>query len=115
MWFLALNIVASLFVATWQRPAAKPRAGASQSSTAGTLLFLRLGPAAVSLIVVGGVFVPSYPWLGPPALDETFGLAPLALLAVSGFLLAAGIGRGVTAYRRVARSTRTWMRAARPV
>ena len=110
-WFLLLNVTASAavaFVSSWL----------SRRHHAGSpalWLALRLAPAVLSLAFVAIVFLPSY-WRYEPRQDvEGFDLTLTALAAVALAIGGSAAARGVTAWRRAARRTETWMRGSRPL
>jgi Zn-dependent protease with chaperone function len=114
-WFLALNIVLSLGVASSVAPISDRITGLPSALRANTLLALRLLPAIGSLAFVASVFVPSFVALEPRAFDEAFGLTTTAFAVASCVLVAAGAWRGSSALRQAADRSRRWRAHARPV
>ena len=85
------------------RAALSARLIASQPALrARVLLALRLLPAAVSILFVVGVFLPSFLALEPRDFDEAFGVTTTTFAAVSCVLLATALWRGASALRDAA-------------
>lgn len=83
--------------------------------TRADLLFaLRLAPTGLALTLTA-LFVPAYALLEPAHADERIGVPLLALVALAVGVVAAGLARGVSAFRATARLEREWRRAARAV
>jgi len=114
-WFLALNVLLSLVVAATARPAAAMLDSSDPRLRARVLLALRLLPAALSILFVVGVFLPSYMELEPRDFDEAFGLTTTTFAVVSCLVLSAALWRGAAALRDAARRSRRFVAHARPV
>jgi Zn-dependent protease with chaperone function len=110
-WFLLLNLTATAGLALLSNRLTQR----SQAASPGFWLALRLLPAALSIVFVATVFLPSYWRYEPRESVEGFdvSLTTLAVLAMA--IVGAAIVRGVTAWRRAARRTDAWMRAAHPL
>jgi Zn-dependent protease with chaperone function len=109
-WFLLFNLAATAAVALVSARLTKPRA-----ASPGFWLALRLAPAAVSIGFVAVVFLPSYWRYEPREFVEGFDMTLTVLAALALLLLGAAAVRGASAWRRAARRTERWLRAARPV
>jgi Peptidase family M48 len=110
-WFCLLNVAAGLIVTLL----AGPLAANASRRTAALWFGLRVFASMAALTFVAGIFLPSY-WLYEPRdVTEGFDLLLTAGAIVSGLAIAAGLVRGVTAWRSAARRTRAWMRSARPL
>ena len=114
-WFLALNILLSLFVAAVQRGITSAIAASAPVVRARVLLALRLLPAAVSITFVAGVFLPSFWRLEPRDFDEAFGVTTTSFAIVACLVLAAAAWRGVSALRESAARSRAWLAHAKPM
>ncbi len=114
-WFLALNIVISLFVAAIHRGAASAIAASAPAVRARVLLILRLLPAVASIAFVAGVFLPSFWTLEPRHFDEAFGLTTTSFASVACVVLLAAIWRGAAALREAAGRSRAWLAHAEPI
>jgi Zn-dependent protease with chaperone function len=110
-WFLIFNVAATLVVAML---AAGLTARATATSP-GFWLALRLAPAGVSIVFVAAIFLPSYWRYEPREFVEGFDVTLLTLAVLALAIVVAGAVRGVSAWRRAARRTEQWMRAARPL
>ena len=80
----------------------------------GLWLALRLSPAVLSLVFVGGVFLPSY-WKYEPLEVEGFDVTLTLLAIVALGILGAAVVRGVVAWRRAEQRANDWMRVAMPL
>ena len=110
-WFLMVNAaVSALVVVAADRLTNMPRA-----ASPGFWLALRLLPAALSILFVGVVFVPSYWRYEPRELVEGFDLTLTTLAALALPILGAALVRGAGAWRRAVRRADLWMRAGRPL
>lgn len=114
-WFLALNVFLSLLVAAIARPVSETLAASDPALRARVLLALRLLPAALSILFVVGVFLPSFLELEPRDFDEAFGLTTTTFAAVSCVLLSTALWRGAAALRHAARRSRRFVEHARPI
>jgi Zn-dependent protease with chaperone function len=111
VWFLAVNVAVSLFVAAFaQRLTRKVGIGSPAF-----WLALRLLPAAASIVFVGVVFLPSYWRYEPREFVEGFDstLAALALVALA--ICGAAAVRGVLAWRRTSTRARAWLQLSQPL
>jgi len=110
-WFLLVNVLATACAAL----IAARLSARGGPSTPGFWLALRLLPSALSIAFVCTVFLPSYWRYEPRELVEGFDvtLTALALLAVA--VIAAGLVRCVSAWRRARARIDAWLRAARPL
>ena len=110
-WFLLMNVTLSAGVALVSAALTRQ----TRALSPGFWLALRLLPAALSILFVAAVFLPSYwryePRDGVEGFDVT--LTTLAALAIS--VIAAGTVRAVSAWRRAARRTDAWMQMALPM
>jgi hypothetical protein len=110
-WFAILNVAASVLIAMLA-----PRLRKQEPpGTAAWWLGVRVFASAAASVFVVAFFVPSYWMFEPQHLNE-----PLAKLLVLTALItcacgAAGVVRGVLAWRNAERRTRVWMRNARPI
>ena len=77
------------------------------------LLALRLLPAALGLLVVAGLCVPSYLWLEPETNTEELGAGCLAAAVLSAALWTVSTARGVRAAARSAHHARGYQRLGR--
>ena len=105
----ALGLVVSLGGALATRAARRMR----PRSAGRFLLALRLLPAALALLVVGGLCVPSYLWLEPESGAEEVGAGCLAAAILAAALWALSTARGVRAAIRSARHARQSERLGR--
>src|SRR5438067_3197361 len=109
-WFGVVNAATAAIVLVVAARAC--RVGTSRS--AAFWLALRLLPAATSIAFVVFLFAPSY-WQYEPRAVEPFdawlGAFAIAVFAVIG----AAFGRGCFSWYRASRSTRAWLRIARPI
>jgi Zn-dependent protease with chaperone function len=110
-WFLILNAATSLIVAMLSG------AMADRAATArpGVWLALRLAPALLSIVFTAGVFLPSYWRYEPRQFVEGFDVTFSVLAVLGSAIGAAGAVRGLRAWVRTARRTRSWMRDAQPL
>jgi Zn-dependent protease with chaperone function len=111
VWFLAVNLVLSVFVVA----VAKRLTSRSGVGSPVFWLGLRLLPAAASLAFVGAVFLPSYWRYEPRELVEGFdsGLAAMALIGMA--ICAAAVTRGALAWRRALTRAEAWLEVSRPL
>jgi hypothetical protein len=114
-WFLVLNLSLSLGVAAIARPLSGRLIASQPALRARVLLALRLLPAAVSILFVVGVFLPSFLELEPRDFDEAFGVTTTTFAAVSCVLLATALWRGASALRDAAKRSRRFVEHARPI
>jgi len=114
-WFLALNILLSLFVAAIHGRVAAAIGAAAPRVRARVLLTLRLLPAAVSIAFVAGVFLPSFWTLEPRDFDEAFGITTTTFAAIACVVLAGALWRGVSALRESTGRSRAWLAHAKPM
>jgi len=110
-WFCLLNMAVSLVVTL----AARPLTANARQRTAALWLGLRVFASASALFFVAAIFLPSY-WLYEPRdVTEGFDVLLTAGALITCVAIAAGVGRGVAAWRRARSRTRAWMRSARPL
>jgi Peptidase family M48 len=110
-WFCLLNVAGGLVVALL----AWPLAANARRRTAALWFGLRVFASVAALAFVAAIFLPSY-WLYEPRdVIEGFDVLLTAGALVTCVAIAAGVVRGVSAWRRAARRTRAWMRSARPL
>ena len=110
-WFCVLNIAASVAVAL----TAGPLAGSLRTLPPSVWFSLRMFAACAATIFVTVVFLPSY-WLYEPRdVSEGFDLLLTIGAGLTAVAAAAGVARGVSAWRSAGRRTRAWMQAARPL
>jgi Zn-dependent protease with chaperone function len=105
----AVGLVVSLGGAVAMRAARRMR----PRSAGRFLLALRLLPAALALLVVGGLCVPSYLWLEPESGAEEVGAGCLAAAILAASLWTLSTARGVRAAIRSARHSRQSERLGR--
>ena len=111
VWFLGVNAAATLAVvalAAWstrQDHIRSPR----------FWLCLRLLPAAVSIVVVVAVFLPSYWKYEPRDYSEGFNFTLEAAALVAFTLVACAVARGAAAWVRASNRARAWLRKAQPL
>ena len=110
-WFLLVNAAAAALIAI----VAARQTRRTRPVSPGFWLALRLLPAALSLLFVAAVFVPSYWRYEPREFVEGFDVSLTALAALSVAMIGAAAVRGGSAWRRAARRTDAWMRAGRPL
>ena len=111
-WYLIVNAILSIAVVA----AIKRSARSSQDANASGLWFAaRVGPAAVALLFVVGVFVPSYWKYEPRESVEGFDITLTVLALAATGLFGAALVRGVGAWIGAVRRTRLWMSTARPL
>ena len=111
VWFLAVNAAATLSVVALAARLTRQ----DQVRTPRFWLCLRLLPAAVSIVVVAAVFLPSY-WRYEPrdyAEGFNFTLETAALVAFA--LVAWAVGRGAAAWVRASNRARAWLQQAHPL
>jgi len=104
-WFLALNAALSFGVIALARFARRSDA----------LLTLRLLPAALSILFVAIVFIPSYWKFEPREFVEGFDLTLTLVAAAAAVVLARALARGAASWWRAAARTRAWTRIAEPI
>jgi Zn-dependent protease with chaperone function len=114
-WFLVLNVSLSLMVAATARPISARLTALSPEVRARWLLALRLLPAAVSILFVAGVFLPSFFVLEPRHFDEAFGVTTTTFAVASCALVATALWRGAAALGDAARRSRLWIERAQPI
>jgi hypothetical protein len=114
-WFLALNVLLSLLVASAAGPVSSRLTASDAALRARVLLALRLLPAVVSTLFVLGVFLPSFLELEPRDFDEAFGVTTTTFAVVSCALLTAAVWRGASALRDAIDRSRSWIERARPI
>jgi hypothetical protein len=114
-WFLALNLLLSLFVAAAWRGISAASAASAPALRARILLMLRLLPAIVSIAFVAGVFLPSFWRLEPRDFDEAFGLTTTSFALIACLVLAGALWRGMSALRESADRSRAWLTHATPM
>jgi Zn-dependent protease with chaperone function len=111
VWFLGVNAVATLLVValaarlTWHDRIRTPR----------FWLCLRLLPAAVSIVAVIVVFLPSYWTYEPRDYDEGFNFTLVAAAVVAFTLVARAVARGAAAWVRASNRARAWLQNAQPL
>ena len=110
-WFLIFNVAVTLVIALLAARLTERETSASP----GFWLALRLSPAALSAVFVAAIFLPSYWRYEPREFVEGFDVTLTTLAALALASVVAGAVRGVLAWRRAARRTEEWMRAARPL
>ena len=110
-WFLLFNLAVTLLVVMLSARLTARTAPARP----GFWLALRLSPAALSIVFVAAIFLPSYWRYEPREFVEGFDLTLTALAVLALAVVMAGAARGVSAWRRAARRTDEWMRDARPL
>jgi len=113
-WFLLLNLAASALIA--RLAGAADVLGARGEARSPAFWFgLRVFPAAIAVLFVAAVFVPSYLAYEPREFGEAFDVS-LALLAIAAAaVMLAGALRGWAAWWRASRRVSLWMRAAQPL
>src|SRR5271154_1156465 len=77
----AINVAAALAVRCFAAPAIRRAERMTAQAGARFLLALRLLPAALAILCVAGLCVPSYLWLEPASADEQAGA--LCLIAAA--------------------------------
>jgi len=104
-WFLAVNAALSFVVIALARFARRSDA----------LLALRLLPAALSILFVAIVFIPSYWEFEPREFVEGFDLTLTLVAAAAAVVLARAFVRGAASWWRAAARTRAWTGTAEPI
>ena len=110
-WYLIVNAMLSIAVAAW----IKRNTNHGHAGGPGFWFAARVGPAAVALLFVAAVFVPSYWRYEPRESVEGFDLTLTLLALAAAALFGAAFVRGVGAWAGAVRRTRRWMRTARPL
>lgn len=113
-WFLLLNLATTIVVAIVSRLTSGSSTRTWYQSPA-FCLTLRLSPAVVSMLFVAVLFVPSYWRYEPREFVEGFDVSLTTLAFAATAIIGSAAWRGVTSWRRAARRTADWMRAARPL
>jgi hypothetical protein len=114
-WFVLLNVATTMIVTIVStRLSSRPGRSSLYQSPAFSLA-LRLSPAAVSILFVVVVFLPSYWRYEPREFVEGFDVSLTTLAIAAMAIIGSAAVRGVTAWRRAVRRTAEWMRAARPL
>jgi hypothetical protein len=114
-WFILLNVatmITVMIVSTLL--GSRPARGTWYQSPA-FCLALRLSPAVLSVLFVAVLFLPSYWRYEPREFVEGFDVSLTTLAIAATVIIGSAVARGVTAWRRAARRTEDWMRAARPL
>jgi Zn-dependent protease with chaperone function len=112
---LTFNALASLLVTAMWRAAGGWTRRWSSRVRAGILFALRIVPAAVALMLVATLLIPSYLKYEPLTTTEEIGgkLALISLISAAGLVLACW--RGLASWRATRALMREWMREAAPV
>jgi Zn-dependent protease with chaperone function len=111
-WYLIVNAILSVAVAAWIERSTSNGHGASAS---GFWFAARVAPAAVALLFVAGVFVPSYWRYEPRESVEGFDITLTVLALAAAGLFAVAFVRGASAWIGAVRRTRRWMSTAQPL
>jgi hypothetical protein len=112
--FFVIHTAAGLIVAVATPAAVRAAQRMCARRAAGFLLALRLLPAALALLLVAGVCVPSYLLLEEEASAEEVGWLCLAAAMLSACLWSVSLARSWRAAARSARHTRDWERTGLP-
>jgi len=112
--FFAIHFAVGLLVMLTAGPTVRIARRLRPSAAARLLLAVRMLPAAVGVLVVGGICIPSYLWLEPELSREEVGASCLAaaILGVSVWVLS-GV-RGLNGVMRASRHSRACMQLGRP-
>ena len=114
-WFVLLNVATAVIVAIVSaRQALVPDTSTRYQSPA-FCLALRLSPAVLSTLFVAVLFLPSYWRYEPREFVEGFDISLTTLAIAAAAIIGSAFVRGMMAWRRAARRTADWMRAARPL
>ena len=108
IWFGVTNLAATLIAC------GLTRATDSRRLSAGSLLTLRLMPAAVSTFFVAALFLPAHLRHEPANSDESFGIALVSAAVLSLLLIGRGVVRAVRALRTDIAVAAVMRRRARP-
>jgi len=111
VWFLGVNAVATLLVVALAARLTRQ----DRIRTPRFWLCLRLLPAAVSLVAVIVVFLPSYWTYEPRDYDEGFNFTLVAVAFVAFTLVARAVARGAAAWVRASNRARAWLQNAQPL
>lgn len=114
-WFVLLNVATGVVVAIVSARQASVPGTSTWYQSAAFCLALRLSPALVSTLFVVVVFLPSYWRYEPREFVEGFDVSLTTLAIAATAIIGSAVVRGMTAWRRAARRTADWMRAARPL
>jgi hypothetical protein len=112
--FFLINVVLSLFVSFALRAAIRISGRLRARSAARFLFLFRMLPAALGLVAVLALCIPSYLWLEPQGVLERVGWVGLGLATVGGAIFAASFTRGAYASIVALRSNRIWQQTGRP-
>jgi hypothetical protein len=110
-WFLGVNAVATLLVVALAARLTRQ----DRIRTPRFWLCLRLLPAAVSIVAVIVVFLPSYWKYEPRDYDEGFNFTLVAAALVAFTLVARAVARGAAAWVRASNRARAWLQNAQPL
>jgi Zn-dependent protease with chaperone function len=111
--FFLLHLALAAALSLWAPAAIRISERFRPRLAARLLLLLRLAPAGLSLLIVGGLLAPSYLWLEPRATTEPIGWVCLAAAALGLALWSLSIARALRAAGRSLRHTRYCQRTAR--
>ena len=111
VWFLCVNAIATLCVVALAARLTRQ----DRIRTPRFWLCLRLLPAAVSLVAVMAVFVPSYWKYEPRDYSEGFNFTLEGAALVAFTLVACAVARGVAAWVRASNRARAWQQNAQPL
>ncbi len=112
--FFAIHFTVGLLVTLAGRPMVHVARRLRPSVAARLLLAVRLFPAALGVLVVGGICVPSYLWLEPELSREEVGASCLAAAILGASLWILSGVRGLRGVMRASRHSSDCMRLGRP-
>jgi len=112
--FFAIHLAVGVLVMLAARPMVRAARRLRPGAAARMLLAMRLLPAALGILVVVGICVPSYLWLEPEFSREEIGAGCLAAAVLGGLLWIHSAVRGVRGLMRAARHSGECMRLGRP-
>jgi Zn-dependent protease with chaperone function len=112
--FFVIHLIAGLLVVLTAGRMVRIARRLRPGLAARLLLMLRLLPAALGVLVVAGICIPSYLWLEPQLNGEEIGPSCLAAAILGASLWIVSASRGLRGAMRASRHTRDCMRLGRP-
>ena len=112
--FFAIHFSLGLLVSLAGGRLARAARHMRPSSAVRLLLAMRMMPAALGILVVAGICVPSYLWLEPEFSKEEIGFTCLAAAILGGLLWILSVARAMRGTLRAMRHTRACRNLGRP-